>query len=155
MEIKDDNKLHTNVSTSSSVLVLDIKSIIEQGRRQAYSSINMSMMTTYWNIGKRIIEEEQHGGKRAEYGMELLKRLSDELVPEFGVNFKERRLRDYRQFYLCFKDLEIWHSRMPNLTWTHIRHLLRVSDDKARLWYMNEANLLIMPPRLPALPMCR
>ena len=74
------------------------------------------MIQTYWNVGRRIVEEEQHGEVRAEYGAEMLKKLEAELVPEFGVNFKERRLRDYRQFYLCFRDLQIWHSRVPNLT---------------------------------------
>ena len=130
----------------NNTLVTDLRQIIDQGRRQAYISINASMIQTYWNVGKRIVEEEQNGETRAEYGAELLKKLSQELVPEFGVNFNERRLRDYRQFYLYFKDLEIWHSRVPNLnarvhnlTWTHIRHLLRVDDAKARLWYMKEA----------------
>ena len=121
-------------------LITDLRQIIEQGRRQAYISINASMIQTYWNVGRRIVEEEQHGEVRAEYGTAQLKKLAQELVPEFGVNFKERRLRDYRQFYVCFNDLQIWHSRVPNLTWTHIRHLLRVDDEKARLWYMKEAS---------------
>ena len=98
-------------------------------------------------MGRRIVEEEQHGDRRAEYGSEMLKNLAAELTPEFGVNFNERRLRDYRQFYLSFMDLEIWHSRVPNLTWTHIRHLLRVTDEKARLWYMHEASTQLWSTR--------
>lgn len=121
-------------------LVSDIKSIIENGRNQVYAAINVSMLNTYWNVGRRIVEEEQHGEKRAEYGAEILIKLADELVPEYGSNFGERRLRDYRQFYLSFNKIEIWHSRVPNLTWTHIRHLLRVSDSAARMWYLQEAS---------------
>ena len=135
------------IATINETFLADIKIIIEQGRRQAYSAINDTMISTYWNVGKRIVEEEQHGASRAEYGTELLKNLAIELVPEFGVNFKERRLRDYRQFYLSFKDLKIRHSRVPNLTWTHIRHLLRVTDDKARLWYMNETSTQLWSTR--------
>lgn len=139
--------MNTDLQHIDNALITDVRAIIEQGRRQAYSAINASMIATYWNVGKRIVEEEQHGARRAEYGMELLKKLSEELVPEFGVNFNERRLRDYRQFYLCFKDIEIVNSRVHNLTWTHIRHLLRVTDKKAREWYMREASTQLWSTR--------
>ena len=66
--------------------------------------------------------------------------ISLELMPIYGNSFSARRLQDYRQFYLYFKDIEIWHSRVPNLTWTHYRELLAVSDKDARLWYMEEAS---------------
>lgn len=122
-----------------SVLVCDVRQIIETGRRQAYASVNASMIVTYWNIGKRIVEEEQHGEARAEYGKQLLVMLANELKRDYGDNFSERNLRHYRQFYLCFSDLEIWNACVPNLTWTHFRHLLRVDEKKVRLWYMNEA----------------
>ena len=58
---------------------------------------------------------------------------------DYGDNYSERNLRHYRQFYQYFSDLQIWYSRVPNLSWTHFRHLLRVDDEKARLWYMREA----------------
>ena len=67
------------------------------------------------------------------------KSLATELMPIYGNSFSARRLQDYRQFYLYFKDIEIWHSRVPNLTWTHYRELLTVSDETARHWYMKEA----------------
>ena len=57
----------------------------------------------------------------------------------YGNSYSVRRLQDYRQFYLCFKDIEIWHSRVPNLTWTHYRELLTVNDEVARQWYLQEA----------------
>lgn len=121
------------------VLVSEVRKIIEAGRKQAYVSVNASMILTYWNVGKRIVEEEQNGESRAEYGKRILSLLAEELESDYGDNYSERRLRDYRQFYLYFNRLEIWHSRVPNLTWTHFRHLLRVEEETVRLWYMKEA----------------
>ena len=115
------------------VLVGDVRQIIETGRKQAYASINASMIVTYWNIGKRIVEEEQHGEARAEYGKKMLALLADNLTIDYGDSFSERNLRHYRQFYLYFSEIEIWYSRVPNLTWTHFRHLLRIDDEKVRL----------------------
>ncbi len=106
---------------------------------QAYSSINTLMIQSNWLVGRRIVEEEQGGAARAEYGKALLKNLATELMPIYGSSYSARRLQDYRQFYLYFKDIEIWHSRVPNLTWTHYRELLTVNDDTARYWYMQEA----------------
>ena len=98
------------------------------------------MIQSNWLVGRRIVEEEQGGESRAEYGKALLRNLAGELMPIYGNSYSARRLQDYRQFYLYFKDIEIWHSRVPNLTWTHYRELLTVGDEKARYWYMQEAN---------------
>ena len=124
---------------NSADIIADIKQIIEQAKMQAYSSINTLMIQSNWLVGRRIVEEEQGGAARAEYGKALLKNLATELMPIYGNSYSARRLQDYRQFYLYFKDIEIWHSRVPNLTWTHYRELLTVSDDTARYWYMQEA----------------
>ena len=118
---------------NQNMLIGDIRQIIESGRRQAYASVNATMIVTYWNIGKRIVEEEQHGEARAEYGQQLLVMLANNLRADYGDNFSERNLRHYRQFYLYFNNLEIWYARVPNLTWTHFRHLLRIDDEKVRL----------------------
>ena len=125
---------------NSTDIVADIKQIIEQARKQAYTSINTLMIQSYWLVGRRIVEEEQGGSSRAEYGKALLQNLASSLTPIYGNSYSARRLQDYRQFYLYFKDIEIWHSRVPNLTWTHFRELLTVSDAEARNWYMHEAS---------------
>lgn len=91
-------------------------------------------------MGKRIVEEEQHGETRAEYGKKIINQLSKHLSKNFPKGFSPRNLRDYRQFYLCFKDLKIWHSRVPNLTWTHYRTLLHITSDDARYWYVQESS---------------
>ena len=123
----------------ATLILLVACKIIEQARKQAYASINTMMIQSNWLVGRRIVEEEQGGASRAEYGKALLKNLAMELMPIYGNSYSSRRLQDYRQFYLYFKDIEIWHSRVPNLTWTHYRELLTVSDEIARQWYMHEA----------------
>ena len=120
--------------------VSDIRAIIEQGQRQAYAAVGQIAVITYWNIGRRIVEEEQHGAARAQYGTKLIKTIADRLSIEFGANYSERRLRDYRQFYLSFDDLPNWHSRVPNLTWTHFRRIMAVPHPDARRWYAEEAS---------------
>ncbi len=102
--------------------------------------INVVMCDTYWRIGERIVQEEQRGKTRAEYGTQLLQSLATELTREFGDSYSARNLRNFRQFYLTFKDTEIWHTRVPNLTWSHFRVLLRVADEQARAWYLQEAS---------------
>ena len=118
---------------SMSSLISDVRNIVADGRRQAYVGVNVVAISTYWNVGRRIVEEEQHGEKRAEYGKQLIDTLAKELVLEFGGDYSARRLRDYRQFYLYFQDAEIWHARVPNLTWTHFRYLLRVETSFIQL----------------------
>ena len=115
--MKKNNKDFASSLTSS--FITDVISIVSRGRDDAYKAVNESMVRTYWSIGKRIVEEEQHGDTRAEYGTQLLSILSTELTKVFGKGFTERNLRNFRQFYIMFPDYEIWHARVPNLTWTY------------------------------------
>lgn len=117
----------------------DVKQIIINGRNIAYGAVNSALLLTYWNIGKRIIEVEQDGKQRADYGKQLIKVLSDVLTKEFGKGFSKRNLADFRKFYHFFPDEQILQTRLQNLTWSHFRNLLRVPDENARLWYMNES----------------
>ena len=94
------------------------------------------MIETYWNIGKRIVEEEQSGKERAEYGEEIINNLSTQLTHAYGKGFSSRYLRSFRRFYLLIDDNEIWKSRFPNLTWTHIFKVLRIDDEPAIRWYL-------------------
>lgn len=135
--------------SNQNMLIGDIRQIIESGRRQAYASVNASMIVTYWNIGRRIVEEEQHGEARAEYGDFLIKDLASDLTKDYGGNFSYRNLCHYRKFYLCFNDLEIVYARVHNLTWTHFRHLLRIDEEQVRLWPYN----LLLPAALQKLTM--
>ena len=123
-------------------LFLDVKQIIDEGRRQGSDAISAVICMTNWRIGRRIILEEQHGETRAEYGKAIINSLSEKLVVEYGNNksISPRDLRNYRQFYLTFRDFEIWYARVPNLNWTHYRSLLRVQNEDARKWYLAEAS---------------
>lgn len=120
--------------------ISEIKSIVESGRKQAYSAVNQAMITTYWTIGKRIVQEEQNGNDRAQYGKALIDTLSRSLTLEFGNGFSPRYLRAFRKFYIVTPSFEIWKSRFPNLTWTHIFQTLRVGDENAIRWYLENAS---------------
>ena len=125
--------------TQYHAVITEIKSIISSGQEAAYSASNKAMLFTYWNIGKRIVEQELRGGERAEYGSGLISALAEELTKEFGKNYSKRNLHYYIKFYQYFPDEQIVNACVHNLNWTHIRSLLRVSDENARYWYMKEA----------------
>jgi len=119
--------------------ISEIKRILETARQKSYVAVNSAMVEAYWLIGKRIVEEEQHGKARAEYGKEILKTLSEELTKEFGKGFGMRNLWDFRKFYLNFSEQEIMHTLCAQLTWSHIRLVMRVSDNNAQTYYLKEA----------------
>ena len=117
----------------------EIKKILKNARQKAYTAVNSVMVEAYWEIGRRIVEEEQNGKERAEYGKEILQNLSKELTEEFGKGYSYRTLREIRQFYLMFSDFEKWRTVSAKLTWSHFQKVLRVSDEKARIFYLTEA----------------
>ena len=117
----------------------EIKKILKNAREKAYTAVNSAMVEAYWEIGRRIVEEEQNGKERAEYGKEILQNLSKELTEEFGKGYSYRTLREIRQFYLMFSDFEKWRTVSAKLTWSHFQKVLRVSDEKARIFYLTEA----------------
>ena len=117
----------------------EVKEILKNARQKAYTAINSAMVEAYWKIGRRIVEEEQSGRERAEYGKEILQNLSKELTEEFGKGYSYRTLREIRQFYLMFSDFEKWRTVSAKLTWSHFQKVLKVSDEKARIFYLTEA----------------
>lgn len=116
----------------------DIRAIIINTRNTIYKAVNTGILEANWKIGRRIVEEEQAGASRAEYGQRVINDLAEKLSVEFGRGFDARELRRYRQFYLLFPK---WNALRPELTWTHYRTLIRVENERARLYYMNEAAL--------------
>ena len=126
------------LATTNNNFIADIKALVAQSRHQVYAAINQTMVQTYWQIGKRIVEEEQHGEARAEYGKQLLKQLSAALTAEFGKGFSVQNLYYFRQFYIIFP--EIFHTPCGILTWSHYRRLLSVTNEAARNWYLKEAS---------------
>ena len=134
----DERKIITG--SGETTLVRDVKAIVENGLRKAYRDANATTVITYWQVGRRIVEEEQHGQARAEYGKGLINYLSEQMTMLYPKGYSPRDLRNYRQLYLCFNDLEIWYTRVPNLNWSHFRTLLSVVSDDARYWYIREAS---------------
>lgn len=112
----------------------EIKSILESARNQVYSAANSAMVQAYWSIGKSITEQ-QGKSERAEYGKQLLQELSKQLTRDFGKGFTASNLRNMRQFYLTFPNR---YALRSNLSWTHYRMLMRVENEQARNFYLEE-----------------
>ena len=113
-------------------LLADIGVTIETARQNAVKAINTELVKANWEIGRHIIEFEQHGNERAEYGTDLLARLSKDLKLRYGKGFGRRNILDMRRFYLCYQK---WQAVPAKLSWTHIITLLAVTDDTARKFY--------------------
>ncbi len=125
-----------NINKSELQFIEEVKSILATARQRIYMTAHFIMVEAYWSVGKRIIEQEQDGKERAEYAKYLLKRLASELTLEFDKGIDERELRKIRQFYSTFP---IRDTLRPELTWSHYRSLIRVSNPKAREYYLHEA----------------
>ena len=127
------------VSTDN--LLSDVRTIIDSARTKAYAAVNVALVERNWLLGKRIAEEELQGENRAEYGANVIIRLSKDLTDEYGKGFNKSNLYQFCEFYKSFP--EIFHTACGKsailLSWSHYRTLLQVYDKKARGWYMQEA----------------
>ena len=123
-------------SDKAELLYGKVAALIAEARQQVRASVNQTMVLTYWRIGQLIVEDEQAGEARAEYGKAVLKELSERLSRAFGKGFDISNLRHMRRFYLAFQNRD---ALRPDLSWTHYRLLLKVESDVARQWYMQEA----------------
>jgi hypothetical protein len=113
----------------------DIKSILQTARDNAYKSVNFIMVEAYWNIGKKIVEVEQNGETKAKYGSKLISELSKQLTVDFGKGFNTTNLKMMRQFYLIFPNR---HTLCDQLSWSHYRLIMRIENEKARDYYIQE-----------------
>jgi len=126
------NNLPQNIDS----LYSKIAAILDNARNTVYNSANFEMVKAYWEIGRAIVEQEQQGENRAEYGISLIKDLSEKLSGVYGKGFNETNLKYMRQFYQTFKN---GHALRGELTWTHYRLLLKVEKEPAREYYIQEA----------------
>ncbi|MDP2749853.1 MAG: PDDEXK nuclease domain-containing protein [Nanoarchaeota archaeon] len=124
-----------NKEKKYSSLITDIGILLEHGRRQAYHAVNSILVKTYWEIGRRIVDYEQKGKKRAEYGSSLLDTLSSDLTKQFGKGFSRDNLEKMRRFYQLFKNSETVSRK---LSWSHYCLLFRVENELARKFYLTE-----------------
>jgi len=154
-----------NQEGKETIFVNDLRTIVSAARDASYRMANLMQVAQNWLIGRRIIEQEQQGKIRAEYGKHVVELASQVLTKEFGRGFSETQIKSFRKFYLTFSDLQIqqtmpaeFKSRlrqirqtMPaesvtdgialpvQLSWSHYERLIRVADPEARIWYMHEA----------------
>ena len=109
--------------------------VIQEGRQVVSRVANWAMVETYWRVGCLIVEDEQQGKRKAEYGKAVLADLARRLTAEYGSGYDERNLRYMRRFYLAFP---IRNALRSELSWTHYRSLMHIDDPIAREWYLNE-----------------
>lgn len=117
-------------------LVEPIALVIEQARGQVRQAVNNAMVQSYWLVGQMIVEHEQQGAARAQYGKQQLQHLSAALTERLGKGFDVRNLRNMRSFYQTFP---IRDALRTELSWTHYRSLIRIENSSARDWYQQEA----------------
>ena len=119
---------------SEEVVINEVKRIIEESKKKVVSYVNTTLLFTYWNIGKLIVEY-QGGEERAKYGDKLIERLSIELTKDYGSGFNKRNLWLMKQFYTYYSKV---NSVSSQLSWTHYKRIITVKDPLARDYYINE-----------------
>jgi len=166
----DNNKNEKTMEKSEEkTFVNDIKQIVSTAKFQSYKAVNLMQVASNWLVGKRIVEQEQKGAAKAEYGKYVIRLASETLTQEFGKGYSETNVKSFRKFYMMFDKILIKQTPSVNisigqavpaqfnsidllndinkirqalpaeLSWTHYERLMRVEDDNARLWYMQEA----------------
>jgi len=113
-------------------LIQNIKDVIKKARYNAFNAVNTEMLKAYFEIGRKIVEEEQKGEKRAEYGEKLIDILSQELMNEFNKGFDVTNLRRMRRFYQTYTK---WETVSPKLTWSHYSELIKIEDETKRKYF--------------------
>ena len=120
------------VCQQSEAFFLEIRRIIEEARNNAVRSVDYCRVQMYWNIGRRIVEEEQQGKDRAEYGAYIIKNLANNLEPEYGSGFSKRQLELSRQFYRTYPIANTLYSQ---LNWSQYKLLIAILNEYKREYY--------------------
>lgn len=117
----------------------EVRAVLAQARQQVYRNVNQAMVRAYWQVGQLIVQHEQAGQARAAYGARQLEELAQRLTQEFGTGFSASNLRNFRQFFQVYTLAEICDTPCSELSWSHLRLLMRLADPAARRWYAAEA----------------
>ena len=126
--MKPENKSYAD-------LILQIERLVEAGRNKTVIAINQVMVATYWGVGRHIVEYEQEGKEKAEYGSQLLKRLSSDLTIRLGSGYSHSNLNYMRMFFQAYPILE---TVSPKLSWGHWFEILKISDPLERSFYQKQ-----------------
>ena len=133
--MKPDETMQQPTQGAMNNLYRSVRKVIEQARGFVSVAANTALVRQNWEIGRLIVEHEQGGNRKAEYGKAQIAGLAQRLTTEYGCGYDERNLRYMRSFYLAFP---IWNTLCSELSWSHYRILMRVGDAKAREWYEKE-----------------
>ena len=149
---KSSNKASAIFPKRLNSLLVKVSDHIESARKNVQQSVDTQMVKAYWLIGKEIVEEEQQGKARSEYGQALVSEISKKLTKKYGRGFSEANIKNMRQFYIEYpiknsrkirytprSEFKITHNLDPNLSWSHYRALMRISRPEARSFYQLEA----------------
>ncbi len=162
--MKSELKKYDNINADDAQFISDIKAIVYTAKQKAYQAADTYQVVSNWLVGGRIVEQEQHGRERAEYGKRIIELASEALTAEFGKGYSIVNIKSFRKFYLTFSDLligqtasaqsenglpikgqtvsaELELSKMlpSNLSWSHYERLMRIKNEDERDWYMREA----------------
>lgn len=136
----EEKNTHIIENSSINDLAIKIEGLIQEARQRIVSTVNTAMVYTYYEIGRYIVEDEQNGQNRAEYGKSVLKKLSAYLTPKFGKGFSVDNLQNMRNFYLCYSKYEtLSRNSVFTLSWSHYLKLMRISNPEERRFYEIEA----------------
>ena len=162
--MKSELKEYDNIDADDAQFISDIKAIVYTAKQKAYQAADIYQVVSNWLVGRRIVEQEQHGQERAQYGKHIVDLASEALTAEFGKGYSVVNIKSFRKFYLTFNnlligqtpsaqsengltikgqsvsaELELAKILPSNLSWSHYERLMRIKNEDERDWYMREA----------------
>ncbi len=162
--MKSELKKYDNINADDAQFISDIKAIVYTAKQKAYQAADTYQVVSNWLVGRRIVEQEQHGQERAQYGKHIVELASEALTAEFGKGYSIVNIKSFRKFYLTFNnlligqtpsaqsengltikgqtvsaELELAKMLPSNLSWSHYERLMRIKNEDERDWYMREA----------------
>lgn len=162
--MKSELNKYDNINADDAQFISDIKAIVYTAKQKAYQAADIYQVVSNWLVGRRIVEQEQHGQERAQYGKHIVDLASEALTAEFGKGYSVVNIKSFRKFYLTFNnlligqtpsaqsengltikgqsvsaELELAKMLPSNLSWSHYERLMRIKNEDERDWYMREA----------------
>lgn len=162
--MKSELNKYDNINADDAQFISDIKAIVYTAKQKAYQAADIYQVVSNWLVGRRIVEQEQHGQERAQYGKHIVDLASEALTAEFGKGYSVVNIKSFRKFYLTFNnlligqtpsaqsgndltikgqsvsaELELANMLPSNLSWSHYERLMRIKNEDERDWYMREA----------------
>lgn len=162
--MKSELKKYDIINADDAQFISDIKAIVYTAKQKAYQAADIYQVVSNWLVGRRIVEQEQHGQERAQYGKHIVELASEALTAEFGKGYSVVNIKSFRKFYLTFSnlligqtvsaqsgnglpikgqtvsaELELAKMLPSNLSWSHYERLMRIKNEDERDWYMREA----------------